>query len=227
MTDTHKITLSKSKVEELNFDLSIKGVDKDQQISVRFIIWDKKGPYNMIFVCTNKAETTWTVKLPRLDMLSSDRKYTYEIEIITDGYHFVAASGKLELLAVEQVKVSEVKAQKEIGVTVNSVTVAPTIVEDASFGVSGAEGDATEEDEEESPLEAEEETDVTQEPVSEIAHPQLPRFMRGVEKPSTTGSLFKRSGDGKPLVTGLTDSRIKTIQAQNDAKVKQIIDSTQ
>lgn len=229
MTDEHKITLSKSKIEELNFDLSIKGVDKDQQVDVRFIIWDNKGPFNMIFKCVNKAESTWVVKLPPLDMLDSKRKYTYEIEIITDGYHFVAAAGKLEVISVEHVKVSEVKPQKEVGVTVTSVTVTPTVVEDASFGVSGAEANTANvenEEDEESALEAEEETDVPREVVPESARAVLPKFLQGVEKPSTSGSLFRRNAEGKPLVSGLTDSRLTTAQAEAAAKVKNIIDTT-
>lgn len=47
-----------------------------------------------------------------------------------------------------------------------------------------------------------------------------------IKRPTTKGSLFKRDGDGKPVVDGILSPEQKRIRAEKTARVKEILKST-
>jgi hypothetical protein len=125
MTDT-TIKLSNSKDTELEFDVSIQGLNEDTAgaADVRFVIANADDRFNMSVKCIKTEGTKWMAKIPAPKLQNSDQNF--RVEVIVDGYYFEPANGKLILMTEPTVGITE-HVSKPIAVAASFSQ--PTIVE--------------------------------------------------------------------------------------------------
>jgi len=101
-----KISIVKTRKNELEFDINIRGANKKDP-DVRFVIED--GDIHYSFKCkpVGKESDQWTVNIPIMKQLSKDA-YPFRLEVIIDGYYFEPVRKTLTVLDEPKVKTGEV-----------------------------------------------------------------------------------------------------------------------
>jgi len=91
------IKINPLKKTDLEFDVSIQGLDSDQPVIVRFVIVDVGG-CDRSFPCSRvkDSKNTWLAKLPALPEVGKDN-CQFRVEVIVDEYYFEPATGIIEL----------------------------------------------------------------------------------------------------------------------------------
>lgn len=88
------ISINHTKSNTLEFDLTMEGVETNDLV-VRFVIESKE--MKLSFEAKKKKGDTWAVKIPRLPMLEKTM-YDFCVEVVTDGYFFKPAEGKVNVV---------------------------------------------------------------------------------------------------------------------------------
>ena len=81
---TEKISIVKTRDNELEFDINITGAQKKEPV-VRLII--ENGKVNYTFDCTNLTGDKWVCAIPPMPQLTK-KAYPFRLEVIIDGYFF-------------------------------------------------------------------------------------------------------------------------------------------
>lgn len=87
------VTIVKSKPSDIEFELSIDGLDKAGVKPKLCIITDK---FHIALECKHIAGDKWKCDIPALDFLEVGN-YDFKIEVVAEGYFFTASDGKLNL----------------------------------------------------------------------------------------------------------------------------------
>ena len=131
------VSIIKSRNNELEFDISIQGVE-DEGTQVRFVI--DADPAALIFNCAHKGDDKWVVNVPPIPQIEA-KSYDFHIEIVVSGYFFTPFKGTINVTNEPEVKSSGVSAP----------VVAPTV------GAIKVNGEATKSEEKEMKAEKKEE----------------------------------------------------------------------
>ena len=103
------VSITNSRETELQFDISVEGVDVST-MEARFVIEADGVQY--AFECKQGDEAAkWVVKIPAMPHLKHG-EYKFHIEIITNGYYFNPYRGKVKVTPEPTVARSEVKNDK-------------------------------------------------------------------------------------------------------------------
>jgi len=103
------VSITNSRETELQFDISVEGVDVTT-MEARFVIEADGVQY--AFKCTQGDEAAkWVVLIPAMPHLNHG-EYDFHIEIITNGYYFNPYHGKVKVTPEPTVSKSEVKNDK-------------------------------------------------------------------------------------------------------------------
>ena len=100
------VSIVKSRENELEFDISIQGVD-DEGTQVRFVL--ETTPASLIFNCEHKEGDKWIVKIPPTHHIEA-MTYQFHIEIVVGGYFFTPFKGTINVTNEPEVKSSGVGA---------------------------------------------------------------------------------------------------------------------
>ena len=120
------VSITNSRETELQFDISVEGVDVTT-MEARFVIEADGVKYS--FECKQSDEAgKWVVRIPALPHLKHG-EYDFHIEIITNGYYFNPYHGKVNVTPEPTVSKSEVKNDKP-PVPVVKISAAPKVAED-------------------------------------------------------------------------------------------------
>lgn len=98
------VTLIHSKDNLLEFDASIHGVE-DADAVVRFVIKTKDVELMFQAVRKDGTDDTWLVKIPRSAKLEK-KSYDCYIMVVVDGYYFEPLTGKVQVIELEEPKVT-------------------------------------------------------------------------------------------------------------------------
>ena len=103
------VSITNSRETELQFDISVEGVDVTT-MEARFVIEADGVQYS--FDCKQGDEAAkWVVKIPPMPHLKHG-EYDFHIEIITNGYYFNPYHGTVKVTPEPTVSKSEVKNDK-------------------------------------------------------------------------------------------------------------------
>lgn len=103
------VSITNSRETELQFDISVEGVDVTT-MEARFVIEADGVQYS--FKCNQGDEAAkWVVLIPAMSHLKHG-EYDFHIEIITNGYYFNPYHGKVNVTPEPTVSKSEVKNDK-------------------------------------------------------------------------------------------------------------------
>lgn len=98
------VAITKAQNNELQFDMSVGGTDV-RDIIARFVIEGDGVSY--VFACKQGDEAAkWITNIPAPTYLL-DNKYTFHIEVITNGYYFEPFSGVVNVSDEPQVSLSQ------------------------------------------------------------------------------------------------------------------------
>lgn len=93
MANDTTITINPSQPTELEFELTTNGLHKESEVPVvRFLLTDSVSHINYTLPCEKVNKKQWVVKVPKLDINTSN-DHTFVIECIIDGYYFAPAEG--------------------------------------------------------------------------------------------------------------------------------------
>jgi len=106
MTDT-TIKLSNSKNTDLEFDVSIQGLNEDTigSADVRFVIANADDRFNMSVKCVKTEGSKWMAKIPAPMLQNTNQQF--RVEVIVDGYYFEPVNGSLVLVSEPTVGMTE------------------------------------------------------------------------------------------------------------------------
>jgi hypothetical protein len=106
MTDT-TIKLSNSKNTDLEFDVSIQGLNEDtiDTADVRFVITNADDRFNMSVKCIKTEGTKWMARIPAPKLQNPTQDF--RVEVIVDGYYFEPVAGSLILVSEPTVGITE------------------------------------------------------------------------------------------------------------------------
>lgn len=96
------IKINPSKACELEFDVTIQGIEDTTEPAVRFVLGGSQG-FECTFLCTRNDDKKWVVKMPPLPFLK-DNSVKFRVEVIVDGYYFEPAAGDVFLVTDPSVK---------------------------------------------------------------------------------------------------------------------------
>lgn len=199
------INITRSKLSNVEFDLSIKGLDEDN-LSVRLVVLNVFDNCDLAVTCKPLDGSKWAAPIPANIEFSKDN-YKFRIEVVVDEYYFAPASGDVAIIAEPVVKIQEY--------------VKPTVV--ATFE---SVDDNTQLDEhiveeiDESTVSSPEA--LTPPSPELITQPVAEQETNSTPKPKR-GSLFDRTLDGKLKIKGLDSKEIATKKLENTLKVQQIL----
>lgn len=113
MADEATITLNPSKPSELDFEVTIQGIDDAEPPIVRFVVVDDSTNYDHSFRCTKIEDEKhgWSVKLPVLDQFDRERM-PFRVEVIVDGYYFEPATGDIGFIKQPDIKIGKKKSTR-------------------------------------------------------------------------------------------------------------------
>lgn len=113
MADEATISLNPSKPSELDFEVTIQGLDDDELPLVRFVVIGESSNYDHSFRCTKIEDEKhgWSVKLPTLDHIEGDAA-PFRVEVIVDGYYFEPAQGEIAFIKKPDIKIGKKKASR-------------------------------------------------------------------------------------------------------------------
>lgn len=234
------ITINPAKTSELEFEVTVQGIDDDKPI-VRFVIDELCSGGDVSFKCTHVADDTWKAALPVLTTDASSA--AFRVEVIIDGYYFEPADGTINFVKAPDVQFSKKEKSKptvktSFVVKQDDEPAPKKAVKEASDDPTNAllvpERDPTFSDElgtqptgkKQSHDKAVDVDDIASsitagpseiEGASEVKQPPK------LERPSKPGSLFKRASNGKALVPGLEDPETKAKLDAKAAKVRDIL----
>lgn len=250
MSEATELHINAAKKAELEFDVHIQGITSDDPMEVRFVI--KDADLSLLFNCECVEDAKWCVKFPALNSILKQSSYDFSLEVIIDGYFFVPAEGKIVFVSkptVDMGKKKKPSVKASFTVKQDEEDVKESVVEERVAQGAGDASDQSaptnalltpekepdvqaliaaqhraedEEDEEETvkPKEAKESFDPHR-----VADSILKSTFGNVQAPQNKGFLFKRSGDGKPVITGLEDKATKQQLEEKAAKVRKILAS--
>jgi len=110
------ISIVKTRSNELEFDINIRGAQKQNPV-VRLVIEDPKVHYS--FNCDNTEGDKWVVGIPPLPQLTR-KSYPFRLEVIIDGYFFEPYRKTLSVIPEPVVKSSKVAEKHPEKPVVNS-----------------------------------------------------------------------------------------------------------
>lgn len=113
MADEATISLNPSKPSELDFEVTIQGLDDDELPIVRFVVIGDNTNYDHSFRCTKIEDEKhgWSVKLPTLDHIEGDSS-SFRVEVIVDGYYFEPAQGEISFIKKPDIKIGKKKSSR-------------------------------------------------------------------------------------------------------------------
>jgi hypothetical protein len=136
MSDEATISLNPAKTSELDFEVTVQGLDDDEPPVVRFVIVGNESNYDHSFRCSRIEDEKhgWNVKLPVLDHISGDT-VPFRVEVIVDGYYFEPAQGEIAFVKKPDIKIGgKKKAARPIVTTSFKVKQDGEAVEEAAGG---------------------------------------------------------------------------------------------
>lgn len=135
MADEATISLNPSKPSELDFEVTIQGLDDDEQPLVRFVVIGESSNYDHSFRCTKIEDEKhgWSVKLPVLDHIEGESA-PFRVEVIVDGYYFEPAQGDIAFIKKPDIKIGKKKATRPTVTTSFKVKQDDEAVEEAAAG---------------------------------------------------------------------------------------------
>ena len=110
---TESISIVKTRDNELEFDINIRGAQKQNPV-VRLVIEDRKVHYS--FACNNTDGDKWIVAIPPLPQLTR-KAYPFRLEVIIDGYFFEPYRKTMSVIpepVVKSGKVAEKHPEKPV-----------------------------------------------------------------------------------------------------------------
>ena len=119
MTET--ISIVKTRDNELEFDINIRGAQKQNPV-VRLVIEDRKIHYS--FECNNTDGDKWIVAIPPLPQLTR-KAYPFRLEVIIDGYFFEPYRKTMSVIPEPVVKSGKVAEKHPEKPLVNKKKAAP------------------------------------------------------------------------------------------------------
>lgn len=139
MSDEATISLNPAKTSELDFEVTVQGLDDDEPPVVRFVIIGDETNYDHSFRCTRIEDEKhgWNVKLPVLDHITGDSA-PFRVEVIVDGYYFEPARGDIAFIKKPDIKIGEKKKA-----TRPTVTTSFKVKQDDSITESSGGGEIT------------------------------------------------------------------------------------
>ena len=136
MSDEATISLNPAKTSELDFEVTVQGLDDDEPPVVRFVIVGDESNYDHSFRCTRIEDEKhgWNVKLPVLDHIPGDTA-SFRVEVIVDGYYFEPAQGEIAFIKKPDIKIGgKKKAARPTVTTSFKVKQEDEAVEEAAAG---------------------------------------------------------------------------------------------
>lgn len=101
MADSNEttITINPAKQSEVEFEVSLSGIDDINIPSVRFVATSEAEECDYSFKCKriDGSKHKWKATIPKLSHLQ-ESTMSFRVEVIVDGYFFEPASGKLMLV---------------------------------------------------------------------------------------------------------------------------------
>lgn len=95
------IKINPNKACELEFDVTIQGLEDSTVPTVRFVLGGSQG-FECSFPCTTNDDK-WIAKMPPMPFLK-DNSVKFRVEVIVDGYYFEPAIGVVYLVSDPSVK---------------------------------------------------------------------------------------------------------------------------
>ena len=120
MSDEATISLNPAKASELDFEVTVQGLDDDEPPVVRFVIIGGETNYDHSFRCSRIEDEKhgWNVKLPVLDHIAGDvDSAPFRVEVIVDGYYFEPAHGEVAFIKKPDIKIGKQKRSTRPTVT--------------------------------------------------------------------------------------------------------------
>lgn len=99
------VNISNDKLNVLEFDIEITGVD-EKDMEVRFVI--ESDDMDLGFSSKKISQKTWAVEIPAMKILDGE-SYPYHISVVVDGYAFKGITGNVNILNSNNIKASGVK----------------------------------------------------------------------------------------------------------------------
>jgi hypothetical protein len=96
------IKINPAKPCELEFDVTIQGLEDSTTPTVRFVLGGSQG-FECSFPCDQNDDSKWVAKMPALPFLK-DNSVKFRVEVIVDGYYFEPAMGVAYLVTDPSVK---------------------------------------------------------------------------------------------------------------------------
>lgn len=112
MSDPVELHIDPSKKAEIEFDISIKGIDPEGGMDVRFLLCDVEFARSIMFECRHVDGDKWCVAFPVLNKVLSGEQYTFVLEVIVEDYYFAPASGKVVFISSPKVSLSKDRKKK-------------------------------------------------------------------------------------------------------------------
>lgn len=127
MTDEASISLNPSKPSELEFDVTIQGLEDTNPPTVRFtIIGAFQQAGDLTFSCEKRdnSKDGWAVKMPALPDVAGESSH-FRVEVIIDGYYFEPAHGSINYVKSPDVQFTKKSSKRP------SVSTSFTVKQDA------------------------------------------------------------------------------------------------
>lgn len=96
------IKINPTKPCELEFDVTIQGLEDTTKPVVRFVLSSSEG-FDCSFPCQPSDDSKWVAKMPPMHHLK-DNSVPFRVEVIVDGYYFEPAQGTAYLVTDPSVK---------------------------------------------------------------------------------------------------------------------------
>lgn len=116
------VNISNDKLNVLEFDIEITGVD-ETDMEVRFVI--ESDDMDLGFNSKKISQKTWVVEIPAMKILDG-ASYPYHISVVVDGYAFKGITGNVNILNSDNIKASGVKNTSTSGADDKKPTVKKT-----------------------------------------------------------------------------------------------------
>lgn len=97
------ISITNTKENFIEFDISIDGINGQSDILVHFVI--ETNEMNIEFKCDKKDDKTWNATIPPIPFVERTT-YPFHIEVIADGYYFEPFNGHVDIVGPVDLYVS-------------------------------------------------------------------------------------------------------------------------
>lgn len=220
------INITPSKPSDVEFDLSIQGLDINNQVSVRLVILNLYKDIDLSIHCTRGKDSKWLAIIPPGIPYGSN-SYKFKIEVVVNEYYFEPADGEINIVLepVERRPVISATFETVAPVEKPTTTVTETIV-DVVQPPQDVAPDVSEMDNYDSIIEIDSTpfpslaipVEVIESAPPVVSVPPKRVFERG------TGTLLPRNTTGRPVVKGMMVSKeITESKLKNSAKVLDIL----